>query len=62
MFVVNLLGLLKWQEILDDTNALKWHLEELMHVDGEEIVKVCHIFFVSDFKLLAVSPSVESVK
>lgn len=49
---VNLLGLLKWQEILDDTNALKWHLEELMHVDGEEIVKFLQDLLDSLFNIL----------
>ena len=39
---VDLLGLLKWQKILseNDTTSLKKHLEHLMRVDGEEIVKV----------------------
>ena len=49
LFLVNLLGLLKWQEILHDTAALKWHLEELMHVDGEEIVKVYHFNLILNF-------------
>ena len=40
---VDLLGLLKWQEILNDTTSLKKHLENLMKVQGEEIVKVTQV-------------------
>ena len=47
---VDLLGLLKWQEILNDTTSLKKHLENLMKVQGEEIVKVrqdlCALSFI----------------
>lgn len=38
--LVDLLGLLKWQEVVNDHTQLKKHLEHLMRVDGEEIVKV----------------------
>ena len=39
---MDILGLLKWQELLNgmDPSALRSHLDKLMHVDGEEIVKV----------------------
>ena len=40
MFAVDLLGLLKWHEALNDTKALKRHLDHLMKEEGEEIVKV----------------------
>ncbi|WAR21521.1 DOCK2-like protein [Mya arenaria] len=36
---VDLLGLLRWQEVMNDQTQLKKHLEALMRVDGEEIVK-----------------------
>eukprot|EP00106_Octopus_bimaculoides_P019984 XP_014787426.1 PREDICTED: dedicator of cytokinesis protein 1-like isoform X1 [Octopus bimaculoides] len=49
---VNLLGLLKWQEILNDSAALKKHLEELMTVDGEEIVKFLQDLLDSLFSIL----------
>lgn len=39
-FTVVLLGLLQWQDIMTDTTKLRDHLEKLMKVDGEEIVKV----------------------
>lgn len=38
--IVVLLGLLQWQDIMTDTTKLRDHLEKLMKVDGEEIVKV----------------------
>ena len=38
---VDLLGLLKWKEVLDNSKALTRHLNHLMKEEGEEIVKVC---------------------
>ena len=40
LITVDLLGLLRWQEVVNDQTQLKKHLEQLMRVDGEEIVKV----------------------
>jgi len=44
---VDLLGLLRWQEVMNDQTLLKKHLEQLMKVDGEEIVKVKHYTVIS---------------
>ena len=49
---VDLLGLLKWQEILNDTTSLKKHLENLMKVQGEEIVKVPQVVDAISFYML----------
>ncbi|KAK3597762.1 hypothetical protein CHS0354_006119 [Potamilus streckersoni] len=49
---LDLLGLLKWQEIMNDTTALKKHLENLMKVDGEEIVKFLQDLLDSLFYIL----------
>ena len=51
MFAVDLLGLLKWHEVLNDTQALKKHLNHLMKEEGEEIVKVS-LAFGSNFFLI----------
>lgn len=37
---VDLMGLLKWR---DNRNSLQQHLEKLMSVDGEEVVKVSEL-------------------
>ncbi|XP_021375284.1 dedicator of cytokinesis protein 1-like isoform X4 [Mizuhopecten yessoensis] len=49
---VDLLGLLKWQEMLNDTSVLRTHLDKLMHVDGEEIVKFLQDLLDSLFNIL----------
>lgn len=52
---VDLLGLLRWQEVMNDQTLLKKHLEHLMKVDGEEIVKVNsgpHLWNMSTLGLL----------
>ena len=40
ILTVDLLGLLKWQEILNNPKAMERHLHHLMKEEGEEIVKV----------------------
>ena len=55
LFTVDLLGLLKWHEVLNDVKALKNHLDHLMKEEGEEIVKVsvtCGWDFVCPFSFL----------
>ncbi|KAL5021107.1 hypothetical protein ScPMuIL_000262, partial [Solemya velum] len=49
---VALLGLLKWQEMLNDTAKLQVHLEQLMMVEGEEIVKFLQDLLDSLFGIL----------
>lgn len=51
---VDILGLLKWQELLNgmDPSALRSHLDKLMHVDGEEIVKFLQDLLDSLFRIL----------
>lgn len=51
---VDILGLLKWQELLSglDPSALRTHLEKLMNVDGEEIVKFLQDLLDSLFRIL----------
>ncbi|BFY99041.1 hypothetical protein BsWGS_02080 [Bradybaena similaris] len=49
---VDLLGLLKWHEVLDDTKALKTYLEHLMKEEGEEIVKFLQDLLDSLFNIL----------
>ncbi|XP_052098499.1 dedicator of cytokinesis protein 1-like isoform X2 [Mytilus californianus] len=51
---VDILGLLKWQELLNelDPSALRLHLDKLMHVDGEEIVKFLQDLLDSLFRIL----------
>ncbi|XP_060585551.1 dedicator of cytokinesis protein 1-like isoform X2 [Ruditapes philippinarum] len=49
---VDLLGLLRWQEVVNDQTQLKKHLEQLMRVDGEEIVKFLQDLLDSLFYIL----------
>ncbi|XP_056005673.1 dedicator of cytokinesis protein 1-like isoform X3 [Ostrea edulis] len=49
---VVLLGLLQWQDIMSDTAKLRDHLEKLMMVDGEEIVKFLQDLLDSLFSIL----------
>ncbi|XP_059148668.1 dedicator of cytokinesis protein 1-like isoform X3 [Physella acuta] len=49
---VDLLGLLKWHEVLSDTKALKTYLEHLMNEEGEEIVKFLQDLLDSLFNIL----------
>eukprot|EP00105_Crassostrea_gigas_P042991 XP_019927139.1 PREDICTED: dedicator of cytokinesis protein 1 isoform X1 [Crassostrea gigas] len=49
---VVLLGLLQWQDIMTDTTKLRDHLEKLMKVDGEEIVKFLQDLLDSLFSIL----------
>ncbi|XP_055899924.1 dedicator of cytokinesis protein 1-like isoform X3 [Biomphalaria glabrata] len=49
---VDLLGLLKWHEVLNDTKALKTYLEHLMKEEGEEIVKFLQDLLDSLFNIL----------
>ncbi|XP_041370196.1 dedicator of cytokinesis protein 1-like isoform X4 [Gigantopelta aegis] len=49
---VDLLGLLKWREILNDTESLKLHLQQLMKTEGEEIVKFLQDLLDSLFNIL----------
>ncbi|XP_053406382.1 dedicator of cytokinesis protein 1-like [Mercenaria mercenaria] len=49
---VDLLGLLRWQEVMSDQTMLKKHLEHLMRVDGEEIVKFLQDLLDSLFYIL----------
>ncbi|GFO14588.1 dedicator of cytokinesis protein 1 [Plakobranchus ocellatus] len=56
---VDLLGLLKWQEVLNDTKALKTYLEHLMREEGEEIVKFLQDLLDSLFNILMQNASSE---
>ncbi|XP_050389742.1 dedicator of cytokinesis protein 1 [Patella vulgata] len=49
---LDLLGLLKWQEVLSDTKSLQRHLEHLMKEEGEEIVKFLQDLLDSLFNIL----------
>ncbi|XP_070212219.1 dedicator of cytokinesis protein 1-like isoform X7 [Littorina saxatilis] len=49
---VDLLGLLKWHEVLTDTKALTRHLQHLMKEEGEEIVKFLQDLLDSLFNIL----------
>ncbi|ESO92727.1 hypothetical protein LOTGIDRAFT_232874 [Lottia gigantea] len=49
---LDLLGLLKWQEVLHDTKNLQKHLEHLMKEGGEEIVKFLQDLLDSLFNIL----------
>ncbi|XP_062566377.1 dedicator of cytokinesis protein 1-like isoform X2 [Saccostrea cucullata] len=49
---VVLLGLLQWQDIMTDTTKLRDHLEKLMMVEGEEIVKFLQDLLDSLFSIL----------
>ncbi|XP_076471351.1 dedicator of cytokinesis protein 1-like isoform X3 [Babylonia areolata] len=49
---VDLLGLLKWQEVLNNTKALERHLHHLMKEKGEEIVKFLQDLLDSLFNIL----------
>ncbi|CAL1526733.1 unnamed protein product [Lymnaea stagnalis] len=49
---VDLLGLLKWHEVLNDTKGLKIYLEHLMREEGEEIVKFLQDLLDSLFNIL----------
>ncbi|KAK3095553.1 hypothetical protein FSP39_016043 [Pinctada imbricata] len=49
---VDLLGLLQWQDAMNDTTKLESHLNKLMHVDGEEIVKFLQDLLDSLFSIL----------
>ncbi|RUS91929.1 hypothetical protein EGW08_000331, partial [Elysia chlorotica] len=56
---VDLLGLLKWQEVLNDTKALRNYLERLMREEGEEIVKFLQDLLDSLFHILMQNASSE---
>ncbi|GFR93576.1 dedicator of cytokinesis protein 5 [Elysia marginata] len=56
---VDLLGLLKWQEVLNDTKALRTYLERLMGEEGEEIVKFLQDLLDSLFNILMQNASSE---
>ncbi|XP_025093618.1 LOW QUALITY PROTEIN: dedicator of cytokinesis protein 1-like [Pomacea canaliculata] len=49
---VDLLGLLKWQEVLNARSALECHLKHLMREEGEEIVKFLQDLLDSLFNIL----------
>ncbi|XP_064601988.1 dedicator of cytokinesis protein 1-like isoform X2 [Liolophura sinensis] len=49
---VDLLGLLKWQEIINHKKLLKSHLDSIMKVDGEEIVKFLQDLLDSLFSIM----------
>ncbi|XP_071089559.1 dedicator of cytokinesis protein 1-like isoform X4 [Haliotis cracherodii] len=57
---VDLLGLLKWHEVLNDTVSLKGHLSHVMKEEGEEIVKFLQDLLDSLFNILMQNTNSES--